>query len=301
MAGDDFSFRTWEAVVLPADAPRTMLLTFDLEECEKFKEKKPEEQNFPDPMKKGAELDMFSLSYQGALTILDILKTEGVSATFFTTLSFAARYPPFIKLLQAEGHEIALHAYQHDDGYREMWGRDPEECRQRLEGAKLALEGILGEELKGFRPPQLSSPPPALIRELGFLYDSSLHPTYVPGRYNHLGEKRVLCRKDGLYEVPISVSPLLRLPFSWFWFRNLGPGYAKLCTAWTMRSLRFCNIYFHPWDFYPLTRFEFISGLYKRNTDTLPDMFQEYIRWCKGRGYVFDTVAGWLETVTGKS
>ena len=297
MTANDFSFRNWEPIILPPGSGNTMLLTFDLEECEKFQEKKPAGQRIPDPGSEGAELDMFSLSYQGGLTLLKILERDRINATFFVTLSFARRYPDFIVALCETGHEIGVHAYEHGDNYREMWKEKPQACKRRILEAKKGIEEFACDTVMGFRAPQLQAPPPAFLKECGFLYDSSLHPTYVPGRYNHLWAKRHLSRDGDFFEVPISVTPLLRLPFSWFWFRNLGPGYVKFCTRWSMRSLHFCNIYFHPWDFYPLSNFDFISKSYKKNTDRMPQMFSDYIRWCKERGYVFETVGGWLGNV----
>jgi len=240
---------------------------------------------------------MFSLSYNGAVTLRRILEKEGANATFFVTLSFAKRYPDFITTLREAGHEIGVHANEHGDNYREMWKEDPEACTRRILETKKGIEEIACGTVQGFRAPQLQAPPPAVLRECGFLYDSSLHPTYVPGRYNHLRERRHLSRNGDFFEVPISVTPFLRLPFSWFWFRNLGLRYARFCTSWSMRSLHFCNIYFHPWDFFPLGDFDFISRTYKKNTDRMPQMFSDYLGWCRGKGYVFETVGGWLGKV----
>ena len=297
MTTSALSFRNWKRVVPPTRSGNAMLLTFDFEECEKFQEKKPDGLRIPDPENEGAELDMFSLSYHGATTLQKILESEQIKATFFVTLSFGQRYPGLIKTLHESGHEIAVHAYEHGDNYKEMWKEDPVECRKRIQGAKRGVEELISDTVKGVRAPQLQPPPPEFLKECKFLYDSSLHPTYVPGRYNHLNEKRHLCQKDDFYEVPISVSPLLRLPFSWFWFRNVGLTYAKFCTRRTMKSLHYCNIYFHPWDFYPLSDFDFISKSYKKNTDRMPQLFSDYVRWCKGEGYVFETVGRWLENV----
>ncbi len=294
MSLDDFSFRKWRRIAKAPGSTGTMLLTFDLEECEKFRDRKPGELSVSNPLEPGKELDMFSLSLAGAKNLLDVLDLENVKATFFVTLSFARRYPDFIVMLKTGGHEIGVHALEHQDNYRKLWLRDPALCRQRITEAKQGLEELVGEEIHGFRPPQLQFPSISLLRELGFRYDSSLHPTYVPGRYNHLREPRCLLQQDGFYEIPISVSPILRAPFSWFWFRNLGQGFVKSCTRRVMASLNYCNIFFHPWDFYPLDDFDFISKYYGKNTGRMPELFRSYIGWCKEQGYSFKTITDWL-------
>jgi peptidoglycan/xylan/chitin deacetylase (PgdA/CDA1 family) len=297
MSQEAQSFRDWERVLLPSSLKRTMLLSFDLEECEKFSEKKPAGTSVPDPQNPKKQLDMFSLSHQGAETIRAILNELGLPATFFVTVSFAKRYPDFVKELVKDGHEIGVHALEHQDNYRQLWEENPEKCRERILKAKEELEELTGQEMAGFRPPQLQSPELSLLKELGFVYDSSLHPTYVPGRYNHFFEPRGLMKKGGFYEVPVSVSPVLRAPLSWFWFRNLGLYYVKRGSAGAMKSTGFCNLYFHPWDFYPLDSFEFMPKYYARNTRKMPQMFKEYLQWCKAKGWEFSTMKGWLEKV----
>lgn len=47
--------------------------------------------------------------------ILDELKRNGLSATFFITGAFADRYPESARRIAAEGHDIANHTYSHKD------------------------------------------------------------------------------------------------------------------------------------------------------------------------------------------
>jgi len=295
MRSRKFPLKEWRAISIPPNARGVMLLTFDLEECEKFRERKPESVRIKHPDKDGEELDMFSLSLSGAERILELLEVAGVKSTFFVTVSFATRYPEFINLLHAKEHEIGFHAVEHGDNYKLLWFKEPERCLLRLKKGKEFLERVVGTEVIGFRAPQLQAPPVNGLKKAGFIYDSSLHPTYVPGRYNNLFETRHIIEKDEFYEVPISVTPLLRLPISWYWFRNLGLNYVKLCTRWVMKSSGYCNLYFHPWDFYPLTNFEFLPSHYKKNTEKMPEMFEDYLNWCRKRGFIFSTVRSWLQ------
>ena len=46
--------------------------------------------------------------------ILDILKDNGVKATFFVLGSNAEKHPEIIKRIAREGHAIAIHSYSHD-------------------------------------------------------------------------------------------------------------------------------------------------------------------------------------------
>lgn len=47
--------------------------------------------------------------------ILDILKEQGVHATFFVTGENAAKYPELVRRIVAEGHELGAHSWDHDN------------------------------------------------------------------------------------------------------------------------------------------------------------------------------------------
>ena len=52
-------------------------------------------------------------SSEGLEKILDVLKNNGVSATFFCTANFANGAPKLIKRIFEEGHEVACHGVDH--------------------------------------------------------------------------------------------------------------------------------------------------------------------------------------------
>lgn len=52
--------------------------------------------------------------YTGAL--LDLLKEQQVHATFFVVAKKADQHPELIDRMLAEGHEVALHSYEHGNG-----------------------------------------------------------------------------------------------------------------------------------------------------------------------------------------
>lgn len=90
------------------------------------------------------------------------------------------------------------------------------------------------------------------IERQGYLYNSSLHPAFIPGRYIHLNCPRTPFLKGTVLEIPASVTPWFRLPVFWLachnypWFI-----YHNLC-KWTYRHDGQFVIYFHPWEFIPL-------------------------------------------------
>jgi peptidoglycan/xylan/chitin deacetylase (PgdA/CDA1 family) len=96
--------------------------------------------------------------------ILELLDRHELRATFFVEAYNAEANPHALERLRETGHEVACHAWQH-----EQWG-DLEADRERelLERCAEALHPA------GFRPPggQLTERTPGLLRELGFRYAS---------------------------------------------------------------------------------------------------------------------------------
>lgn len=235
----------------------TLLLSFDLEEYDKAGENK------------------FILGYKGAKVVQTLLQKKGVTATFFVTGSFYEKYPDFVKEL-AKNHEIAYHGLEHGDDYYSMPG---ETAFRRLFTGKNKLEKDLEITVGGFRAPRLRPPSYKILKKTGFLYSSSLHPTYVPGRYNHFTDPREPFTAEGVLEIPVSVTPVVRLPVSWVWFRLCGVVYTKVLTS--LMSTDYLAIYFHPWEFTPLDK----GGL-MRTRNTGPSMehaLETFLDWITSR------------------
>ena len=176
------------------------------------------------------------ISADGAHRLLDLLARHGVRATAFCTRTFAVRSPETVRRLVAGGHEVAAHGLEHSDP------GDPRQCREEL-------ERICGCPVTGYRSPRMEAVDGAALAAAGFRYDASLHPTFLPGRYCHLASPRTPFVREGLCEVPASVTPLLRLPLFWLSLHLL-PEW--LYHALARRTLAYDGtlvLYFHPWEF----------------------------------------------------
>jgi peptidoglycan-N-acetylglucosamine deacetylase len=110
--------------------------------------------------------------------ILDLFDLYEVKGTFFFPGFVAERHPDAIERLLAEGHEVGHHGYMHER---------PDSLDDALEEEVLvrgidALRRISGAAPKGYRSPswELKPTTPALLRRLGFGYDSSLMAHDVP-------------------------------------------------------------------------------------------------------------------------
>jgi hypothetical protein len=154
---------------------------------------------------------------------------------------------------------------------------------------------MLGVPVRGFRAPHMSEVAAAELAAAGYAYDSSEHPTWIPGRYNRLGVPRRAVRRDGLLSVPASVTPLLRLPLFWLSFKNLPGWLIRLASAWTLRADGYLVLYFHPWEFADLSAYPLPRYVRRVHGPRLVRRLARYLRWLSARA-TFVTLAEFERT-----
>ncbi len=223
--------------------------------------------------------DQIAISREGTIIILDLLQKHKVQATFFSTAIFAIAAPDLIKRLVAEGHELASHTYYHSDFKNE----DLLLSRQKL-------EEISASRVIGLRMPRMYPVDDMEVEKAGYLYNSSINPTYLPGRYNHFDKPRTCFKKQKVWQIPASVSPIIRFPLFWLSFHNLPLWLYKMLCVWTLKKDKYLNIYFHPWEFTDLkdkNRFGFPNYVSKNSGLDMKVRLENLIIWMKIKNYNF--------------
>jgi peptidoglycan/xylan/chitin deacetylase (PgdA/CDA1 family) len=223
------------------------------------------------------------VSAAGLRAVLELLDELAIPATLFCTALFAERHPELIRRAAA-AHEIASHGVRHAG----LAPGDPRRSRERL-------ERVLGAPVRGFRAPRMAAVAAAELVAAGYAYDASGHPTWLPGRYNRLGALRRAARRDGLYSVPASVTPLLRLPLFWLSFKNLPGWLIRLASAWTLRADGYLVLYFHPWEFADLSAYPLPRYVRRVHGPRLVRRLARYLRWLSARA-TFVTLAEFERT-----
>lgn len=175
--------------------------------------------------------------------IMPTLLEANIQATLFTTANFANHYPDAIRQL-SQIHEIASHTFYHSS----YTTADLSRSRERL-------SEIIEKEVVGLRMPRMKQVPVADIINAGYGYDASIHPTWIPGRYNNLHLPRNPYQEEGLCRVPASVSTFCRIPLFWLSFKNFPYSlYLKLALH-SLKKEGFLSLYFHPWEFVDIHSF----------------------------------------------
>lgn len=234
---------------------RYVLLSFDVEEFDM-----PLEYGFPI-----SSSEQMEIGKKGLDSIGPVLQDPDITTTLFTTANFAMHYPEAIRQLAGK-HEIASHTFYHSE-FRD----------EHLLASKNKLAEISGQTVTGLRMPRMRRVSMAEVKKAGYLYDSSVNPTWLPGRYNNFHLPRTMYRDEGMIRVPASVSPLVRMPLFWLSFKNLPYPLFKMLALQTLKKDGYLCLYFHPWEFTDIDHYG-LPGYTKRlNGEPLLQRLQQLI------------------------
>lgn len=234
--------------------------------------------------------DQISISTEGTLIILDLLKKNKLHATFFCTVTFAQNAQAVIRRIIAEGHELASHGYYHSDFKNE-----------HLLQSRLALEKLSGTQVTGYRMARMMPVDEKEIHQAGYIYNSSINPTWLPGRYNNRHISRTWFMQSGVMQLPASVSPVTRFPLFWLSFHNLPLWFYIHLARKTYEKDGYLNIYFHPWEFTDLhnkERFGFPGYVSKNSGQDMILRMDKFMKWINQRNYLSGTITEFIEQMS---
>lgn len=252
-----------------------ILLSFDIEE-------------FDMPLEYQGKInteEQLQISAAGLKKILVLLKKYNIRATFFSTVIFAENNRDLILQLLEEGHELASHTWFHSRF--EM---------KHLRESREYLAELFDTEIKGMRMPRMADVPATEVAAAGYCYNSSINPTFIPGRYNRLSTSRVIFEEEGLWQIPASVSPW-RIPLFWLSFHNFPPGMYRYLSKRALKKDGYLNLYFHPWEFENITRPSYrLPWFVTRNTgQEMVRRFDDYLSRWTSENFQFGTFTEFLE------
>ncbi len=217
------------------------MLTFDVEEFD-----------IPLEYKQHIGMDeQMSVGMDGLKQLIPLLTTYNIHSTLFTTANFAQTFPNVIKDL-SEKHEIASHTFYHSS-FNNV----------DLLNSKEALEKIIQKKVTGLRMPRMRKVEMSEVVKAGYLYDSSINPTFLPGRYNNFHLPRTIYHAEGMLRVPASVSPNFRFPLFWLGFKNYPYSFFKKLCLQTLKKDGYLSLYFHPWEFTDISKYK-LPGYVKK-------------------------------------
>ena len=154
--------------------------------------------------------------------LINLLQKYSIRLTVFTTGKIIDRRPEIInKIMEGIDCEFHLHSYEHEINKRLTIEERKSDFRKAVDvykkhfrtnpiGWRAPCGNIIEEEINW-------------LKRENFTFSSSVIPTYRPGLYNNLRlDDKPFVYPNGLLEIPISILPLVRMPFSLSYFQLLG-------------------------------------------------------------------------------
>jgi polysaccharide deacetylase family protein (PEP-CTERM system associated) len=181
-------------------------------------------------------------------TVLQLLDSLKIRATFFVVGRIARELPKIVAQIAKHGHEIGCHNYEH----KRIFDLDQAEFKIHLLAAKQLIEDVSQQKVHGFRAPDFSITTKSIwaidvLKETGFIYDSSIYPVGMHDVYGIVNANPFPYKfPNGLVEFPLATTTIFnkRLPFG-------GGGYFRLYPLrLTKMFLNKLNQQGHPGMFY---------------------------------------------------
>jgi peptidoglycan/xylan/chitin deacetylase (PgdA/CDA1 family) len=230
-------------------------------------------------IEEGEDLDSF----------MDALAAEALPVTLFITGDLLENHEADAARISRMGTELQVHSHSHP--------RPPHDVVDEATRAYRSFEGFYGRPPSGYRSPF------GYIRDeymdglsgLGYRYDSSLFPTFRPGRFSNLDRSLHPERHpSGLWEIPLGCFALTRLVFSVGYLKFFGPALFRL-------MLGLCGIPdilvidSHMHDFIPTTLYGELPPAarvrYGRHMHDGRDLLLGFVSLLRASGFEFVTLS----------
>lgn len=220
----------------------------------------------------------------GIFRVLDLMDKYQVKATFLMSGAMAERYPEAARQVVQRGHEIAGHAYHHEDPYYLL---SREEEREVMRKTIAAIQGVTGVRPLGWRCPKVlvTENTIELLAEEGFLWNSDFLNEDLP------------------YILDMGKRRLVEIPYSFFTddaplYNTAGQPYGIPRNVFTVWQDEFDVLYQESAQspqMFILTLHEYLSGRPSRSRPL--DNFLSYMRGFPGLWFArcIDVANWWLE------
>jgi len=155
--------------------------------------------------------------------LLSALTSSGVKVTTFAVGEIFERYPDIIGLFEKYNCEIESHSFSHNF--------DHPDSDDEIEKSKAAFFNYFGRYPIGYRAPRgkISDSGIASLERHGYLYDSSVFPSYFPDPFKYLFKNREAhyYNDSGIMEIPFTSLSPARLALSISYIKLLGLNFYK--------------------------------------------------------------------------
>ncbi|MCX6340317.1 MAG: polysaccharide deacetylase family protein [Candidatus Aureabacteria bacterium] len=228
-------------------------------------------------------------AFRGIPKFLGMIRSRGITVTVFATGIVLEEREADIRTLVEAGAEVELHSYSHKRGTNGIT-----EITKGIE----AYRRIFGRSPKGYRAARgmISDEEIACLAAQGFHFDSSLFPSFFPGRFCNIAKPTAPFFYPGtsLLEIPFSVISRIRFPVSLSYIQLAGfPTFRALKCIFGLPDILIIDLHLH--DLFPPDIFRSLpvkwklvySRCFMRHRERGLNDLEDLIRMLEGEGYTF--------------
>lgn len=217
-----------------------------------------------------------------------MLDALGVPLSAFVQTSVLADHPKALEVLSFLSDEVHSHSHTH--------ASQNFDSKMELSKSLDVLDSSFNQSAYGYRAPygKLYPGDEEIIQSLGYAFDSSVFPSFRPGKFNHLSAPLEPWRwPNGLLELPFAALPKVRLILGISYMKLFGPALynALIPVTGLPKVLMF---YGHMHDFFPTDAVRSFSPLlrtaFSRNGHRPIEIAEAFFKKLQGLGYEFLTL-----------
>jgi hypothetical protein len=218
---------------------------------------------------------------------LSAIQSTGVKITAFTVGEIFELFPDVIRIFKKYDCEFEAHSYSHD-----IKGPDSEE---EIQKARSAFFNYFGKYPIGYRAPQgrISKSGIKALEKHGFLYDSSIFPSYYPNPFKYLFSNRKVHFHSGskIMEIPLTSITPFRLTLNIAYIKLFGLNFImELCKLFTLPDVICFNSHLHDFIHEEASYNKlpsFWKFIFARNKYQGIDFCVKFLEFIKQQGYRF--------------
>ena len=150
--------------------------------------------------------------------VLKTISDRGVPITVFVVGKVIEDYPEIVEIFKKYNSEFHLHSYSHNIN-------EPDSSREIEKGLE-AFTKFFGLEPEGYRAPcgLISKNGMLRLKKYGFIFDSSIFPTWYPNPFKYLGKPNqpYIDQASKLLEIPFTTFGPIKLVLSASYLKLFG-------------------------------------------------------------------------------
>ena len=210
--------------------------------------------------------EITKITVDNVSSILRILETNNILATFFIEVSVFDALQPLIKKIISKGHEISI--YNANSNAKE------------IEKAKKSIEDFTEKIIRGIRQKDVTLSVNEL-KQMEFSYISNIENANILFPLKRLQRSTEIIEENGVSIIPESISPYSQIPYNDFVFQTIPLKFYQNMVTETLKNEDFILIYLNSWQFTDFEKFRFRIPFYRKYTSgrTMSDKLESFLKW----------------------